>query len=313
MPPPFSSPPLPMSNPPAFFAAPSPSPPTLSLNQLNSNSLSIRSPSPSPSQPAVSWDVLRRQARQLENDCESKLSQFSRLAAQLSYPFNGPGANSFGSQTTLNGGTQSTQDVDALERELEEKLEKLTFIVSGMGAITDAAPARPYSPSPSTSTSQLSSSTPSPAANLHALNRHRDILHEFSKEFSRSRQTARTARERVQLLRSQLAEYGGGPSGGGASTYARAGDYLLTERGRIEGVGSAADDVVRWAEEAKDDLGKQRGVLGGVERRAGGIVSRFPALNSLISNISTKRRQDALVLSGLVGFLTFLLLVWMWR
>jgi golgi SNAP receptor complex member 1 len=85
----------------------SPSPATLHTN-LASNDLSTS---------AHSWEYLRKQARQLENELEQKLTSYSKIAAQVGRVGYEPGSKE-GEGITGNSS-------EAMELELEELIKKV--------------------------------------------------------------------------------------------------------------------------------------------------------------------------------------------
>jgi Golgi SNAP receptor complex protein 1 len=69
-----------------------------------------------PSQPSVSWDSLRKQARQLENEVETKLASLTKS-----------GSNLRRKGAPESSGT-SVEEVTDLEYETEELLKRVGFI-----------------------------------------------------------------------------------------------------------------------------------------------------------------------------------------
>ncbi|KAI9033505.1 hypothetical protein DFJ74DRAFT_652667 [Hyaloraphidium curvatum] len=222
------------------------------------------SPSPSPASlsAAVPWEDLRRSARQLENDVEGRLAAYARLA--------------MGAAGGLPGGAEDA------ERELEGALDKLSGVTDRMAVHLDSAP-------------QTSASM------MHMLQRHRDILYDFRKEFKKIKANIAAAAEHASLLSTN-----GSPSAS-ADT-----DYLLTERTRIDSSIRMADQVLSQAHAARQDLAQQGRQLYGSERRLqGGVLSRFPLINKLVKRIDAKKRRDACVLGSVVSVCVVLLVWWL--
>src|SRR6266498_3847889 len=91
----------------------SPSPAILHgpLSNLTSNDLSTS---------AHSWEYLRKQARQFENELEQKLTSYSKIAAQV--------GRSAGHDSWGKGGEGMTgNSSEAMELELEELIKKVFF------------------------------------------------------------------------------------------------------------------------------------------------------------------------------------------
>ncbi|KAJ1552614.1 Golgi SNAP receptor complex member 1, partial [Nowakowskiella sp. JEL0078] len=153
------------------------------------------------------WENLRKQARQLENDIESRLVSFSRSGGNIT--------------------SGSTFEGSVTEHEIDEVIKKLSNVVNSMASHLENVP----------SSSQNSSM-------MHILQRHRDIFYDYSKEFSRTKAKILAAREHAELLDSirndieyDIVSYKSG-SGSNAS------DYLLTERGKIDSSHRMTDMVL---------------------------------------------------------------------
>ncbi|CAG8449279.1 2695_t:CDS:2 [Diversispora eburnea] len=199
---------------------PAPSPATLSTtsNTLNNGS-STDVVTPTQQQP--SWEFLRKQARQLENEIEQKLTSYSKLAAQVGRNTNGVSSVSLGSGLYGDNGLSGNSS-EAMELELEELIKKLTSVVNSMADVVDG---------PSSSTSNPSM--------MHMLQRHRDILYDCSKEFKKTKVNIQAAKNHSDLLSSVRDDISSFKSGASSET-----DYFLNERGRIESSHRMTDMVL---------------------------------------------------------------------
>src|SRR5690554_4125509 len=85
-----------------------------------------------------------------------------------------------------------------------------------------------------------------PLSMVHLLQKHRDILHDNTKEYRKTRQNVRAAKDHAQLLSSVQNDINtfrnGGASGGGMSSS----DHLLNERSRIDGSHLLADSALEY-------------------------------------------------------------------
>ena len=70
------------------------------------------------------------------------------------------------------------------------------------------------------------------------------------------------------------------------------------------------NDQISIAMETRDHLMSQRHTFKRIQTRFNDISNRFPAVNSLMQRISLRKRRDSLILALLVGFCTFLLLLY---
>ncbi|CAO3678033.1 unnamed protein product [Umbelopsis vinacea] len=225
-----------------------------------------------PSQPSISWDSLRKQARQLENEAETKLASLTKAGSNLRRK----GAAEF-------PGNSLTEITD-LEYQTEEVLKRLQTIITLMSEYLD----RP-------------SATPSNPSMLHMLQRHKDIAFDYSKELRKVKASLRAARDKADLLTQvqdeirqvstqwvMLRTY----NNGGSTS-----EYMLTERNKIENSHRMTDMVLDQAYATRDDLGRQRSMLRGVNSRMGGVLGRLPGINNLIGKINTRRKRDTVIMA----------------
>ncbi|CAG8666975.1 10339_t:CDS:2, partial [Acaulospora morrowiae] len=206
-------------------------------NPLNNTSTDISS---APTQ-QPSWEFLRKQARQLENEIEQKLTSYSKLAAQVGRSI---GSGSLGNGLYGDNGLSGNSS-EAMELELEELIKKLDLVVNSMAEVVD----RP-------------SSTASNPSMMHMLQRHRDILYDYSKEFKKTKANIQAAKNHSDLLSSVRDEISSFKSGATSET-----DYFLSERSRIENSHRMTDMVLEQAYEAREEMGRQRGTLLSINSR----------------------------------------------
>ncbi|KAG0005256.1 hypothetical protein BGZ79_006003 [Entomortierella chlamydospora] len=227
----------------------------------------------------VSWDVLRKDVRQVEIEIESKLTALSKSAVK-------PGqAAGVGAGPSSSSGTGVVSGED-LEANIEDLLEKLSRFVDAMSAHVD---------------SQSQSNGQAPLSMVHLLQKHRDILHDYTKEYRKTRQNVRAARDHAQLLssvRDDISTFkNGGTSGSGMS----ASDYLLNERARIDGSHRLADSALEQAYAAQDDLKSQGSTLMSVNQRINNVASQLPSVGQLIDKIQSRKNRDNVILSCVIG------------
>ncbi|KAF9105352.1 hypothetical protein BGX27_009660 [Mortierella sp. AM989] len=226
----------------------------------------------------VSWDVLRKDVRQVETEIESKLTALSKSAVKPGQQAAGVGAGQ-----SSGSGTGVTSNGEDLEANIEDLLEKLSRLVDAMSAHIDA---------------QSQTNGQAPLSMVHLLQKHRDILHDYTREYRKTRQNVRAARDHAQLLNSVRDDIStfknGGPSGNGMS----ASDYLLNERARIDGSHRLADSALEQAYAAQDDLKRQGSTLQSVNQRINDVASQLPSVGQLIGKIQSRKNRDNSVLSS---------------
>ncbi|XP_061868417.1 Golgi SNAP receptor complex member 1 isoform X4 [Colius striatus] len=146
------------------------------------------------------WEDLRKQARQLENELDLKLVSFSKLCTSYSSTRDGR-RDRYSSDTTplLNGSSQDRM-FEAMAVEIEQLLGKLTGINDKMAEYTNSAGV------PSLN-----------AALMHTLQRHRDILQDYTHEFHKTKANFLAIRERENLLGSVRKDIESYKSGSGVN------------------------------------------------------------------------------------------------
>ena len=128
-------------------------------------------------------------------------------------------------------------------------------------------------------------------------------MHDFQQEFSRSRQSLHQANERSALLssvREDIREH----------RDSRQSDALLRERNAIGASARQADDILGQAAATRDALNSQRGGFGGMAGKLSTIASLAPQINDLLSMISRRQKREKLILGGVVGVCTALMLIY---
>uniref|UniRef100_A0A3P9IQA0 Golgi SNAP receptor complex member 1 n=1 Tax=Oryzias latipes TaxID=8090 RepID=A0A3P9IQA0_ORYLA len=220
-----------------------------------------------------SWEDLRKQARQLENELDLKLVSFSKLCTSYSNHDQRSRSNSF---------SQSQDNVlVAMTTELEHLLTKLTAVNDKMAE---------YINSPGASSHN--------AALMHTLQRHRDILKDYSHEFYKTKNNFYTLREREDLLGSVHRDIESYKSSTGVNN--RRTELFLKEHEHLRNIAMAT----------KENITFQRGMLKSIQTRVTTLANRFPAINSLIHKINLRKRRDSLILGGVIGICTIILLIY---
>ncbi|TMS13976.1 Golgi SNAP receptor complex member 1 [Larimichthys crocea] len=127
------------------------------------------------------WEDLRKQARQLENELDLKLVSFSKLCT--SYSSSSSRDQRARDSRSDSGGSSQDNMLVAMTTELEQLLANLTAVNNRMAEYTNT---------PGTSSQH--------AALMHTLQRHRDILQDYTHEFHKTKSNFLSLREREDLL-----------------------------------------------------------------------------------------------------------------
>jgi Golgi SNAP receptor complex protein 1 len=133
--------------------------------------------------PSNKWEELRKQASQVENDIYLKLVSFSKLGASYSQHGSLTGTRAEGSGSAEVGGESSGRVFETMSLEIEQLMNKLTEINDAMQEYIN----------------DMTETSPTPTM-LHMLQRHRDILRNYSQEFSKTKTNIKACREREDLL-----------------------------------------------------------------------------------------------------------------
>ncbi|KAG8995158.1 hypothetical protein FRB94_009375 [Tulasnella sp. JGI-2019a] len=221
------------------------------------------------------YDSLRKQSRTLEGLVETKLSTYAKLASSVTR-----------TAPDLEAGTADSQRFRDLGNDLEELLEKLRDTNDQMSTlVNDQA-------NPPTSTM------------LHALQRQRDVMQDYNREFARTKANAQAALDKANLLdnvRSDINSY--------KAAQSSVTDSLLGERGRIDSSHRMIDETLDQAYATRSEFSNQRTTLAGINTRMGGVLNTLPGINSLLGMIHSRRRRDSIIIGCLIGAL-LLFLFW---
>ncbi|WOK98721.1 Golgi SNAP receptor complex member 1-2-like isoform X2 [Canna indica] len=243
------------------------------------------------SSPASNWDELRREARRIEGDLDVRLSSYAKLGG-----YSDPRRPA------------SDSHWKSMEMEIESLLARLTEVNEAMSRCAAAA-------TPTTSVAQK-------------LTRHRDILHEFTQEFKRTRGNIMSIREHAELLtsvRNDINEYK-------ASSSMQPVPNLLRERAAIHGSVSQVkglysimltmqqvkmfyifqiDEVTSQAEAIKGVLSAQRSTFGDIQGKVKQLSDKFPMVRSILGMIKRKKSKDTIILAAVIaGCTLFLFIYW---
>ncbi len=91
-------------------------------------------------------------------------------------------------------------------------------------------------------------------------------------------------------------------AGGSART-----DGILRERGALHSAERGADTVIEQALESMDSLKANRSVMTSIAARGRALVTRFPMVDSLITNISARSQRNKVILASFIAFCMFAL------
>ncbi|KAJ8956338.1 hypothetical protein NQ318_015076 [Aromia moschata] len=220
---------------------------------------------------ALSYEDLRKQARQLENEIDLKLVAFSKLGAGIKTPH----AAHPDTVPLLSG----EDTFEAMSLEIEQLLNRLTQV-----------------------NERLSEQPVSGAAMLHTLQRHRDILADLSRDFRKTNSQRESRREREDLLRGSESYRSDGVN--------NRRDMYLKENQHAHNSDRLLNEQISIAVETREHLTSQRQTLKRLQTRFNDISNRYPMISSLIQRINVRKRRDSIIIGLVVSLCTILMLVY---
>ncbi|XP_072325750.1 Golgi SNAP receptor complex member 1 [Scyliorhinus torazame] len=146
------------------------------------------------------------------------------------------------------------------------------------------------------------------AALMHTLQRHRDILQDYTHEFNKTKANFIAIREREDLLGSVRKDIESYKSGSGVNN--RRTELFLKEHEHLRNSDRLIEDTISIAMATKENVTSQRGVLKTIQSKVNSLANRFPAINNLVQRINLRKRRDTLILGGVIGICTILLLLY---
>ncbi|KAK2580611.1 hypothetical protein KPH14_007727 [Odynerus spinipes] len=223
---------------------------------------------------AVDWEDLRKQARHLENEIDAKLVAFSKL-----------GINT-------NSKNVTPDEVPLLDEEhvFENMALEIETLLSKLFTVNE----------------RMSELQPNGAAMLHTMQRHKEILKDYKLEFNKIRNNFAIRKDREDLLgsvRKEIDNYKG-------TTGLNRREMYLKENQHIHNSDRLINDQISIAMETREHLITQRQTFKRIQTRFNDISNRFPAVSSLLQRINLRKRRDSLILGVIIGFCTFLMLLY---
>ncbi|XP_007898948.1 Golgi SNAP receptor complex member 1 isoform X2 [Callorhinchus milii] len=237
------------------------------------------------------WEDLRKQARQLENELDLKLVSFSKLCTSYSGNSTRDGRRDSSDTTPLLNGSSQDRMFETMAVEIEQLLAKLTGVNDKMAEYT--------------STPGVTSLN---AALMHTLQRHRDILQDYTHEYNKTKANFIAIREREDLLGSVRKDIESYKSGSGVNN--RRTELFLKEHEHLRNSDRLIEDTISIAMATKENVTSQRGMMKSIQSKVNTLANRFPAINSLVQRINLRKRRDTLILGAVIGICTILLLLY---
>uniref|UniRef100_A0A2K6Q0R1 Golgi SNAP receptor complex member 1 n=1 Tax=Rhinopithecus roxellana TaxID=61622 RepID=A0A2K6Q0R1_RHIRO len=139
-------------------------------------------------------------------------------------------------------------------------------------------------------------------AGVPSLNeRLRDILQDYTHEFHKTKANFMAIRERENLTGSVRKGIESYKSGSGVNN--RRTELFLKEHDHLRNSDCLIEETIK-------NMTSQRGMLKSIHSKMNTLTNCFPAVNSLIQRINPRKRWDLLILGGVIGICTILLLLY---
>lgn len=279
---------------------------------------------------AQTWEALRKEARRLETEIDSKLVDYSKLLANANSPVH-PRASSFDNlrvgdgtlttpSTSMNGlrtrpsqlTTSESGPVAALQRRSGAHTRESALAATLAAADTGTAELDALLARLSSVIDALAADGSTAAASAghrsHTVQRHSEILHDYHKEFRKTRKSVNALRDSADLFAGASASASrSSPPQAGANSGA---DALHAERIALAGASAAADSATGAGLSLKEDLERQRAMFASMVERMETMSEGIPAVNRLIGQIRRKKKRDVLILAMVVAMLLFFTFSW---
>ncbi|KAK2187454.1 hypothetical protein NP493_165g06015 [Ridgeia piscesae] len=195
--------------------------------------------------------------------------------------------------TPLLNKASSEHMFDTMAMEIEQLLARLTEVNDGMADYTQNLGVNSQS-----------------AALLHTLQRHRDILQDYSHEFQKTKTNIVAHREREDLLGSVRRDIDAYKN---SSTTNRRSDLYLKEHDHIRNSERLVDEQISIAIATKENLQSQKTALKKITETMNSLANRFPVINSLVQRVNLRKRRDTIILGLVISGCFILLILYMFH
>uniref|UniRef100_A0A5S6QHJ1 Golgi SNAP receptor complex member 1 n=1 Tax=Trichuris muris TaxID=70415 RepID=A0A5S6QHJ1_TRIMR len=235
------------------------------------------------------WEDLRKRARSLETDVDVKLLNLNKLGASLG-DVRGSTIHQEGS-FGLDSVSLSRNTFEALSVDIQNLLDQLTNVNERMEELLrDSVYAR------------------NPAS-THTMQRHREILQDYSHEFRRAQGNISGLLERELLMASSNAGVCKINMGSDGLNNRRS-DLFLKEHEHIKSSDRLLDDQIGLALSTKESLFGQRLDLKNISKKMNTLTKRYPAVHSLMQKIHMRKRRDAMIIAAVVSLCLIIMFIY---
>ncbi|XP_065207922.1 Golgi SNAP receptor complex member 1 [Planococcus citri] len=229
------------------------------------------------------WEDLRKQARKLENEIDLKLVSFSKLGTSFT-----PAV--YRNENSDTEPLLSSEDMlSNMAQEIEQLLSKLTSINDKLTEYSD-------------NNEHVGSS-----AMRHVLQRHHDILQDYTQEFRKTSANLKARKEREDLLHSVRKDIDSYKNTSGLN---RRMDLYMRENEHIRNSDRIVSDQINIAMETREHLVSQRHHFKRIQTRIHDLSSRFPMINNLMQKIHFRKKRDSVIVGLVAAVCVFFILLY---
>lgn len=258
------------------------------------SSLSLSSPTQS-----TAWDSLKKQARKYESQAYTKLTEYSRQAASIN-SLTSAAISAHSSQSGSASSQTIIAEADAcsnIESEISDLLSKLSSTADEMNKII---------------TSEPNNQSAVNETNSYTLQRYRAILHDYTAEYRKTKESIAAARQRAELLLPSHANEKESLLNGTSQSLRPRTDQLIREKNSLHTSLRITDELIQQAADSHSSLQNQSAMFTSIRSRVSGLRSRFPVVNTLIGRIERQRQKDVIVMASVISvciIFTFLYII----
>eukprot|EP00737_Agarophyton_chilense_P001231 gb/GEZJ01001374.1/.p1 GENE.gb/GEZJ01001374.1/~~gb/GEZJ01001374.1/.p1 ORF type:complete len:191 (-),score=25.12 gb/GEZJ01001374.1/:932-1504(-) len=180
----------------------------------------------------------------------------------------------------------STKDCAQMTNEMEQVLKQLSQTIQTMRDMV-----------------QQQSKTKISSTSSHTLQRHTEILRDYTQEFKKTTSMIGAHREHAELLQgvTNTATQSTSQSDMGA---------LYTETNSISNASRGADMALSSGMSLKEDLDRQRAMFASMVERMESMSEGLPSIHRLIGQIRRKRKRDVLIVGTVIALMLFFTACW---
>nr|ACO11394.1 Golgi SNAP receptor complex member 1 [Caligus rogercresseyi] len=222
------------------------------------------------------WEDLRKEARRLENDIDSRLVSLSKMGSEL-----GSTCSESSSYYKQDPPVSSNELIETKIRELESSLGRLSSLNESLSESASGSTGR------------------------HILSRHREILSDYQQEFRKTRSHIEGLFQRQNLLQGTFSSSTGYSESGQREEM----ECLLMENEAARNTDRLLDEQITIALESRETLYNQRATFKAMRKKLNDLSGRFPVINNLVHRINLRKKRDALILGSVIG-LCLLFSIW---